>query len=163
MVWIARLEWGGGGYFTRFSNDFYLPLWRLEDGGRQTVIYTTEYTQSGNDRLLAYIPSWWKNQPWLVKVHSIYRHLQSCSVRSSWKGRYTLHTPYFISTLYERCGLDSQCIVHCQKSIVPMSRVNFQPESTRSPVFSIQGPVSNADIQKSSIQCIISRSPVSSV
>ncbi len=26
----------------------------------------TEYTQSGNSRFLAYISSWWKNQPWLL-------------------------------------------------------------------------------------------------
>ncbi len=29
---------------------------------------TSEYTQSGDCRFLAYIPSWWKNQPWLVRV-----------------------------------------------------------------------------------------------
>ncbi len=28
----------------------------------------TEYTQNGDCRFLAYIPSWWKNQPWLVGV-----------------------------------------------------------------------------------------------
>jgi hypothetical protein len=32
------------------------------------VVSTTEYTQSGNRRFLAYIPSWWKNQPWLVRI-----------------------------------------------------------------------------------------------
>jgi hypothetical protein len=31
---------------------------------------STEYTQSGNGRFLAYIPSLWKNQPWLVRVGS---------------------------------------------------------------------------------------------
>jgi hypothetical protein len=29
---------------------------------------TTEYTQSGNCHFLVYIPSWWKNQPSLVRV-----------------------------------------------------------------------------------------------
>jgi hypothetical protein len=29
---------------------------------------TTEYTQSGNGHFLAYIPSWWKNQPSLVRM-----------------------------------------------------------------------------------------------
>ncbi len=28
----------------------------------------TEYTQSGNARYLPHIPSWWTNQPWLVRV-----------------------------------------------------------------------------------------------
>ncbi len=31
-------------------------------------VQTTEYTQSGDCRFLAYIPSWWKNHPWLVRV-----------------------------------------------------------------------------------------------
>jgi hypothetical protein len=58
------------------------------------VVSTTEYTQSGNGRFLAYIPSWLKNQPWLEgarpsPLHSIYHHVQSCSVRSSWEGNYT--------------------------------------------------------------------------
>ncbi len=30
--------------------------------------HRVQYTQSGNGRFLAYIPSWWKNQPWLVRV-----------------------------------------------------------------------------------------------
>ncbi len=34
------------------------------------VFILTEYTQSGNYRFLAYIPSWWKNQPRLVRVGS---------------------------------------------------------------------------------------------
>jgi hypothetical protein len=50
----------------------------------------TEYTESGNRRILAYIPSW-KNHPWLVRVwgctpttfHSVYPHVQSCIVRSN--------------------------------------------------------------------------------
>jgi hypothetical protein len=37
------------------------------------VSYPTEYTQSGNGWFLAYIPSWWKNQPWLVRV-GLYAH-----------------------------------------------------------------------------------------
>ncbi len=32
------------------------------------VMDITEYTQSGNARFLAYIPSWWTNQPWLVRA-----------------------------------------------------------------------------------------------
>ncbi len=31
-------------------------------------VSSTEYTQGGNGRFLACIPSWWKNQPWLVRV-----------------------------------------------------------------------------------------------
>ncbi len=30
-------------------------------------VIPSEYTQSGDCRFLAYIPSWWKNQPWLVE------------------------------------------------------------------------------------------------
>ncbi len=30
-------------------------------------VIPSEYTQSGDCRFLAYIPSWWKNQPWLVR------------------------------------------------------------------------------------------------
>jgi hypothetical protein len=55
------------------------------------------YTQSGIGWFLAYSPSWWKNLPWLERLggarlppfHSIFHHVQSCSVRSSWEGRYT--------------------------------------------------------------------------
>ncbi len=60
------------------------------------VVNTTEYTQIGNGRFLAYIP--------LQKLaqagddggggrytptffYSIYHHVQSCSVRSSWESR----------------------------------------------------------------------------
>jgi hypothetical protein len=72
----------------------------------------TEYTQSGNGHFMAYIPSWWKNQPSLVRwgmhaplFHYIYHHVQSCSVRSSREGIY-IHSPYFLSTpiLYVICG-----------------------------------------------------------
>ncbi len=58
---------------------------------------TTEYTQSGNGRFLACIPSCGKISPgWWgwggctpTPFHSIYYHIQSCSVRSSREGRYT--------------------------------------------------------------------------
>jgi hypothetical protein len=62
------------------------------------------YTPSGNVRFLSYIPSWWKNQPWLERVgggctptpfHSIYHYVRSCSVRSA-ECRHT--PPYFTST-----------------------------------------------------------------
>ncbi len=67
----------------------------------------TEYTQWQRPRFLAYVPSWWKNYPRLVRVvvarhtpfHYIYHHIQSCGVRSSWEDRYT--PP--ISTLL--CGI----------------------------------------------------------
>ncbi len=43
-------------------------LWgyTLQYFGRWVAI--SEYTLSGDCRFLAYIPSWWKNQPWLVRV-----------------------------------------------------------------------------------------------
>ncbi len=61
-------------------------------------IVITEYTQSGDGRFLAYIPSWWKNQLRLARVGGarappfttyIYHHIQSCCVRFSWEVRYT--------------------------------------------------------------------------
>ncbi len=42
-------------------------LWYTR-GTAHCTVHTTEYTQRGNCRFLAYIPSWWKNQPWLVRV-----------------------------------------------------------------------------------------------
>jgi hypothetical protein len=60
-------------------------------------IITTEYTQRGNGRFLANIPSWWKKpalagEGWGVHAHPLSLYLPSrtsCSVRSSWEGRYT--------------------------------------------------------------------------
>ncbi len=52
--------------------------------------YTPQSTQSGNGRFLHTFnhdkisTDWWG---W--GGHSIYHHVQSCSVRSSWEGRYT--------------------------------------------------------------------------
>ncbi len=64
---------------------------------RTWAAITTEYTQSGNGRFLAYISSRWKISPgwwgWRrctpAPFHFIYHHVQSCSVRSSWVGKYT--------------------------------------------------------------------------
>ncbi len=85
-------------------------LWTQKDS-------TTEYTQSGNGRFLAYIPSWWKNYLLLVRggghtpypFHFIYHHVQSCGVRSSWDGRY--NPP--ISSLYPflLCAFTFQLVV----------------------------------------------------
>jgi hypothetical protein len=73
---------------------------------------TTEYTQSGSDRFLAYIPSWWKNRPWLVRVGGAHSPL-SLYLPSCTKGLHCtlqlsgqIHYPYFISTLYVLCGND---------------------------------------------------------
>ncbi len=76
-------------------------------------VVPTEYSQSGIGHFLAYIPSWWKNQPSLVRVggalhappHSIYHHVQRCGVRSSWKGRHT--PPISTLPLYVLCGYAS--------------------------------------------------------
>ncbi len=58
-------------------------------------VQTMEYTQSGDCRFLAYIPSWWKKQPWLVRVggarpplSAYYNHVQSWSVPPA-ERRYT--------------------------------------------------------------------------
>ncbi len=61
------------------------------------LVQGTEYTQRGNGRFLAYsyIPSWWKNyigqagEGGGARPASIYHHVKSGSVRSSWEGRYT--------------------------------------------------------------------------
>ncbi len=67
--------------------------------------------------------TWWKNQPWLERggctptpFHSSYHHVQNCSVRSSWDGRYA-PPPHFISTPF--CSLWSSltcpfCILSSQ-------------------------------------------------
>ncbi len=65
---------------------------------RQSAGCHPQSTQSGID--LMYIPSWWKNQPRLVRVggahpppsHYIYHLLQSCGISSSCEG---IYTPYF--------------------------------------------------------------------
>ncbi len=66
------------------------------------------YTQSGNGWFLAYVPSWWKNQPWLVGwgVHahplSTYLPLRTklqCTLQLSGQ----IHSPYFISTICVLC------------------------------------------------------------
>jgi hypothetical protein len=59
LIWfgyIARLsQWEGGGYFTR-SNDFYLPLLRLEEGGgdQHPVAHTIYILHSGLKALKMY-------------------------------------------------------------------------------------------------------------
>ena len=62
---------------------FNLFLWRQKHRAH------TEYTFH-----LVYVPSWWKNQPWRVRVRgarpppSLYLPSR-CGVRSSWEGWYT--------------------------------------------------------------------------
>ncbi len=60
--------------------------------------WSAEYTQSGDCRFLAYIPSRSKNQPWLVRVS---RTKLQCTLLL----RGLIHSPYFISTLYVLSGL----------------------------------------------------------
>ncbi len=72
-----------------------------------TVLEPTEYcTQSGNGRFLAYIPSWWKNKPRLVRVVGgarpppfiivtiTYRTKLQCTLQLSGQ----IHSHHFIST-----------------------------------------------------------------
>ncbi len=79
------------------------------------TVTTREHTQIGNGHVLACIPSWEWNQPRLMRVgslctpspfHYIYHHIQSCSVRSSWEGRYT--PPISPLPLYVLCGYNLQ-------------------------------------------------------
>ncbi len=81
------------------------PSYEVETLG----FFSTVYTESGNGRFLAYIPSWWKNKPCLVRVRSnpfrySYHHVQSCNVRSSLAGRYVQCTLHLFH-LYPLCTL----------------------------------------------------------
>ncbi len=85
---------------------------RLGVPGRD-LNHRIRYTQSGDFRLLTYIPSWWKSQPGLVRVggarppplSACYHHVQSCSVRSCWEGRCT---PSVLSVLSVLCDLNPE-------------------------------------------------------
>ncbi len=75
-----------------------------------------ECTQSGDCRFLAYVPSWWKNQPWLMRVgvhaHPLsvyYHHVQSCHVRSSGEGKYT--QPISSLPPYVLCGFTTELLL----------------------------------------------------
>ncbi len=84
---------------------------RYQNISLRVMVNSTGYTQSGDCRFLAYIPSWWKNQSWLVRlgVHAhplldYYHHVQSCIVRSCWEGRYTSSISSLPLWLYVLCG-----------------------------------------------------------
>ncbi len=88
--------------------EFGLRLVRVEGGG----CTPTEYTQRRNGRFLAYIPSWWKNLPRLVRVGGArpspftiqyFPSVQSCTLEL----RGQIHPPP-ISTLplYVLCGAE---------------------------------------------------------
>ncbi len=86
----------------------------------------TEYTPIGDCRFLAYIPSEWKNQPWLVRVGGARpppfsllppsTKLQ-CSVRSSLEGTYTLRISSL--PLYVLCDLHSAMCTQNTSYITP--------------------------------------------
>ncbi len=71
-------------------------------------VLTTEYT-------LAYIPSWWKNQPWLKRVGGggVHAHPLSLYLPSHTKLQCTLQlrgqilSSCFVSTLSALCGFDT--------------------------------------------------------
>ncbi len=87
------------------------------------LFYRVHRVESGNGHFLAYIPSWWKNLPCLVRVgmhhwtptpfHYIYHHLQNCGVLyapCSWEGRYTPHistNPSMYSVVVTEANADS--------------------------------------------------------
>ncbi len=69
----------------------------------------TEYTQNGDCRFLACIPSRWKNQPWLVRVGGArpppFGLLPSrTKLQCTLLLRGQIHFLYFHSTLYVLCG-----------------------------------------------------------
>jgi hypothetical protein len=98
-----------------------------------TAVLITEYTQSGNDYFKSwYIPSWWKNQPSLLRVggggrtptpiHAVYHHVQSYRVYSSCEGRYT---PLISNLpLYVLCGADDVVVVR-PANILQWKSVSF--------------------------------------
>ncbi len=78
--------------------------------GRVMCMYHRVFTQSGNGQFLAYISSWWKISPEgegckPTHLHSSYHHIQSCSVRSSRKGRYTTPISSLYPYMYILCGM----------------------------------------------------------
>ncbi len=90
------------------------------------IFIGTEYTESSNGHLLAYIPSWWKNQPSLVRVggytptpfHSI-TIPSKVVVYAPAERADTL--PYFYSTpsIYSVfIGIDIGIYMHCTMNFV---------------------------------------------
>ncbi len=78
-----------------FQNIFTLSL---------NITFTPQSTQSGNGRFFSYIPSWWKNQPWLVRVgvhaHPLLLYLPSCTkLQCTLQLRGQIHSRYFMSTI----------------------------------------------------------------
>ncbi len=76
-------------------------------GGGGWFVRRTEYTQSGNSRFLAYIPSWKISPGWWgggicihTPIHSVNHHIQSCSVSSSLEVRYTPISSLPLFTLF---------------------------------------------------------------
>ncbi len=76
-----------------------------------SFVWSTEYTRSGNSQFVATFhhdgknsPAWWRCG-WCMPTpfHYIYHHVQSCSVRPSWEGRYT--QPISSLPLYVLCGM----------------------------------------------------------
>ncbi len=80
----------------------------------------SQSTQSGNGHFLAYIPSWWWNQPSLVRVegactptlfHSNYHHEQNCgTLHMIGPVNRTSTLPYFSSTytVYVLCEYSTE-------------------------------------------------------
>ncbi len=110
----------GTGTDTEAGNMFFWPLslFMLMHERCQLVIpwRPTEYIQSGNFRFLACNPSWWKNQPWLVRVEGARPPPGPFTLLpSSTKLQYTLQlrgqirSPYLVSTLYVLCGSALSC------------------------------------------------------
>ncbi len=98
---------------------FTVPTRDTRGGWPLLTVETTEYSQSGNGHFLAYIPSWWKNQPSLVGggggVHShllsLYLPSHTKFVRSSWEAdtlTLFLLYPYMCSVVETEMNGDSK-------------------------------------------------------
>ncbi len=104
-----------------FEEKLCIPMWIIFDTDQAQINSVIVWGGGGdhkvhNSRFLASISLRRKNQPWLVRVrvhtptpfHSVYHHVQSCSERSSWVGRYApsiSSLPLYV--LIVLCGGDS--------------------------------------------------------
>ncbi len=104
------------------------------------TVWITECTESGDG--LAYVHSIMMEKSTLpgdgggctpTPFHCIYHHIQSCSVRSSWEGRYT--PPISTLPLYLLCGVDDR-----STPVPPLPYINRNSKPKKLP-----SPPSNFD------------------
>ncbi len=101
----------------------------------------TGYTQSGNGWFLSYIPSWWKNQPWLhgegggVHAHTFSFYLPSrTKLQCTLQLRGQIQSTYFTSTptVYVLCDYNCNINIHYKYPGAHCSYVLYSTLSMRS-------------------------------